>query len=551
MAIVGAMGVGMTASTATAADAPAPLPIAPPTLEGSAEVLNLQHPASGTSKTAATPRAAKLAASAAPVDSFDGNITSDLVLTDRHGGFYLATDTAGLERFEGAVGNLVITPGDLSGDGHADMITRTANGELRLYTGIRPGNPSATSYKRIGTGWQIYNRVLGAGDLTGDGRPDLLARTPAGELYLYRGQAGGTLGARVKVGTGWQGFDQLNITRDLTGDNRPDVLARTPAGVLFLYKGQGNGTFGSRTQIGTGWNTYNQIIAGGDYDGDGVSEVLARAYNGDLYGYSANGKGGLGARVKLASGWNVMGQVANSGSAGVYGKSHLFVRNDNGIQYYAYNGKGGFSPRYVYSTEQWARELPIINSMSIGADEESDPMTVDGDRYLFSLEQGSRLAGWSNRTATVGPGDLTGDGYGDIVARNTAGQLHLYPGRSNGRIGAPILVGGGWNIYNSLVGAGDVSGDGRADLFARTPAGDLFLYKGLGNGKFAGRVKVGTSYNIYNKMAAPGDLNGDGLADLLGVDKAGKLWLHTGKFGGTLNKRVQIGTGWNMFTSLS
>ena len=37
-----------------------------------------------------------------------------------------------------------------------------------------------------------------------------------------------------------------------------------------------------------------------------------------------------------------------------------------------------------------------------------------------------------------------------------------------------------WRGYNTLVTPGDVTGDGRADFLARTPAGTLFLYPGTG-----------------------------------------------------------------------
>lgn len=49
-----------------------------------------------------------------------------------------------------------------------------------------------------GTGWQIYNKVITPGDVTGDGRPDLLARTYGGELYLYEGT--GSLNSRSAAG---------------------------------------------------------------------------------------------------------------------------------------------------------------------------------------------------------------------------------------------------------------------------------------------------------------------------------------------------------------
>jgi hypothetical protein len=56
---------------------------------------------------------------------------------------------------------------------------------------------------KTGTGWNAYNTLLGIGDLSHDGHPDLLARDPSGVLWRYDGTGDGHFGARVKVGTGW------------------------------------------------------------------------------------------------------------------------------------------------------------------------------------------------------------------------------------------------------------------------------------------------------------------------------------------------------------
>ena len=60
----------------------------------------------------------------------------------------------------------------------------------------------------------MFNTVIGAGDLTSDGRSDLLARTPAGKLYLYRGNGTGGFAAPGQVvGTGWQVFNSVLAVR--------------------------------------------------------------------------------------------------------------------------------------------------------------------------------------------------------------------------------------------------------------------------------------------------------------------------------------------------
>src|SRR6476659_6445387 len=137
----------------------------------------------------------------------------------------------------------VSTTVDFSGDGHADLIARTPTGVLYLHRGNGAGG-FLGSRTKIGTGWQVYDHIFSPGDFSGDGHADLIARTPTGVLYLYRGNGAGVfLGSRTVLGTGWQVYDRVFSPWDFTGDGHADLIARTPTGVLYLYRGNGAGVF--------------------------------------------------------------------------------------------------------------------------------------------------------------------------------------------------------------------------------------------------------------------------------------------------------------------
>ncbi|MFD6888082.1 FG-GAP repeat domain-containing protein [Streptomyces sp. NPDC059957] len=110
----------------------------------------------------------------------------------------------------------------------------------------------------------MYTQLIGSADITGDGRPDLLARDTTGVLWLYKGNNNATnpFDARTRVSSGWKTYNQLSIVGDLTGDNRADLVARDTTGVLWLHKGTGNPTdpFDARTRVSSGWNTYNRLL---------------------------------------------------------------------------------------------------------------------------------------------------------------------------------------------------------------------------------------------------------------------------------------------------
>ena len=60
--------------------------------------------------------------------------------------------------------------------------------------------------------------------------PDLLARKSDGGLLMYRGNARGgfSTGTGETIGSGWGGFTALLAPGDCSGDGRPDILARSP-----------------------------------------------------------------------------------------------------------------------------------------------------------------------------------------------------------------------------------------------------------------------------------------------------------------------------------
>ncbi|CAL9441758.1 FG-GAP repeat domain-containing protein [Streptomyces sp. enrichment culture] len=505
---------------------------------------------------------------------FTGDGESDLLYRWTDGGYYLmrsenpSGDDTPFSLFGDSPGEMhkdVVPVGDMTGDMRADVLTLSPHGTLSLRGTYSDASGANSISSWSGRGWNIYNKVVSLGDVTGDRLVDVLARTPDGELYLYAGTGSqaAPFKARVKVGSGWHIYDQLVGTHDVNGDGVGDLYARTPNGDLYFYAGSGNAAapLKARVKVGTSWHTYNQLIGVDDITGDGRPELLARTVSGAMYFYETDAATGRpSTRYTLhTSGWNTAEHIAGSGGNPQTGKDTILGLDRNGTLWGYYSRNNGT----LTAREQWSEVggwagARVHYSSSLNSDGYADVLEVYSGTLYNYLDYGavSLGRGWDAFNTLTGVGDLTGDGKGDLLARTSGGTLYLYRGNGQGTaFEGRTAVGSGWGVYNSLVGAGDITGDGRADLLARTSGGTLYLYAGTGNANapFKARVKVGTGWQTYSKLVAPGDITGDGRADLLAVTSGGTLYRYITTHTGTANPfttRANMGTGWNTYTQL-
>ncbi|ABL80919.1 MULTISPECIES: FG-GAP-like repeat-containing protein [unclassified Nocardioides] len=437
---------------------------------------------------------------------------------------------------------------DLASTPHPDLIVRRASdgqGFVIPTGGLTGFGKGVTAL----TGLLSGDTVLASPDLTGDGIADLVVRSADGVARVRPGAADGTFGAPVKQFRSLAGRDLLTAVGDLNGDGRNDLVARWPeTGRLDTYLGRGDGGF-KLIRRGTAWGRYTMLVGAGDLTGDGRVDLLGRDADGALWLHRGRAKGGFGARVQVPGAWDRWSTITGIGDVTRDGRNDLFVRDGSSGNGFVVPATGDGSFGLPFGPVTRVRSVgSLVGAAQVLGDATADVIARSGRRVVVypnsgGFETGKPIptgADLSNVNLVLNAGDWDRDGFGDIVNRNTkTGALFVRRGDGTGHFERPVKIGTGFKAVGLLAAVGDMTGDGYPDLMGQPTGSAMRIYPGNG---LAG---LKPSYVAHGRIAAGrqvpvGRWDGDGAPDSL-FRSGARLTLFPGNGPGGLTDPKRLG----------
>ena len=291
---------------------------------------------------------------------------------------------------------------------------------------------------------------------------------------------------------------RFHDTHDFSNDGMSDIFWRNTSGTPAVWLMNG-GTVSQSAGFGAVPSSFS-VIGQHDFDGDGKADVLWRDSSGNVSMWFMNGTAVASAAAvgNLTSNWTLDGTGDLNGD----GKGDLLWRDSTTgtVAVWFMNGAA------VTSTAVFGA-LP--STWTIVGDANGSILWRDsaGDIALWGVQKGqvtssSGLGNVTSNFVVQGIGDFNGDGYPDILWRDTnTGVLSIW--FTNGaQVTSAGVVGTLPSIW-SVAQVGDYNGDGSSDILLLDSSGDLamWLMSGATVSSSVGVSNVGPTWQVQNVNA--------------------------------------------------
>jgi hypothetical protein len=332
---------------------------------------------------------------------------------------------------------------------------------------------------------------VAAGDLNGDGKPDLVCGNGSQQAVVYTNAGNGTFNYSATYNLG-NNAKSVAIA-DVNGDGKPDLIFACNSGVV-VFTNLGGGIFVSNATYATGEVPESEVqdsdfVYATDVDGDGKPDIISANDDGTITVLINNGSGAFFTVDSIHANW--YGQQQNGGN--------IAIADING------DGRPDLIVPFNYPFG-----LTVYTQAPFGGGIFSSNAFYNADMGQYG-------------PYVVAAADFNNDGRMDIATGNNDSTETVFANTGNGVLVPSQVIPQANSLLDLL--ALDVDGDGNTDLLAVVDnypsyelltefntGGGSFLTNSLNTNGFINTLLPNTSA-IYGIAVA--DFNGDGKPDVV------------------------------------
>jgi hypothetical protein len=364
---------------------------------------------------------------------------------------------------------------DFDGDGNLDLLA----GPFIL---LGRGDATFIAARHFAAGSQLQglsgNKVVTA-DFNRDGKRDVAVPNngccPVSSVSVGLGNGDGTFQAPAGYSIPNSVSNATDLAAgDVNGDGIPDLIILGSDSNASVLLGNGDGTFKTavNTPVGNYANTARSMALG-EFDGDSRADLVVASTSGiTLFAGNADGTFTAGQSYPLTGAYPVAVADVNQN-----GKSDVIVGTSSGVTVFLGNGNGTVTQKGVLPSPISTNAIAVDDFNVDGKPDLLVASAANGTFVFLGNGDGTFRTSNTSTTWGAGPnlalGDFNGDGNPDFASTpDTGGLLRVLLGRGDGTFTAsPGYVGG-----MAAIASGDFNGDAVPDLV--TVGSDLIVLLG-------------------------------------------------------------------------